>query len=1012
MDLPRISVERPITISMVMICAVLLGLGALYNLSIDLFPNIDFPLAFIQTPYPGVDPAEMENIVTRKIEEEVNTVENIKRVTSYSFEGYSWITIEFNWGTDIDLAAVDLREKVDIAKRKLPRDIEQVTVAKLDINAQPVLNVSVGGELDLKALRRIADKEIKPAFERISGVANVEVFGGLEREIRVKVNPDRLKAFKLTINDVIGAVSRDNQNTPVGNITEGNFKYLVRSEGEVKTPRDLGGIVVRNVDGRPVYLSEIARIEDGFKEIESVSRLNGKSAVTLSLKKEAGANPVEISDAVKKVLPKLEEAYKNKITLSIGNDSSEFIRDSIQMVKDNATTGAILAVIVLFLFLKSIRSTIIIGIGIPLAVISTFAMMMLKKGMTLNLMTLGGLALGIGMIVDNSVVVLENIYRLLVERGEKDRREIAIEGANEMYLAIMASTLTTVVVFVPIAFVPGIVGEIFSNMSATIVYSLLASLVVAVTVVPLMCAYGLKIGKAPREPVMDLIKRFYSVILGWVLAKAWRRWAYFFLMFFVFWQSFAFMPALEFFPKMDRGSFVLHFEAPEGTAIEKIDVIAKSMEERLRPVPEIEKIITNLKLGEGDITVVLFPKEKRTKTTNDVIRDLRPIVAEIPGYRTIAFNEPKMGGPEGGKPVQIEVSGDDFKVIESICLQIAEKIKGVPGLKDIDSGVKAGRPEIKVEFDRSRLGDLKLDLGTVAGMVRSYVYGTIAGQYKEDNEEYDIRVEAADNVKSQIEAFRRLELNIDATTNINLAQVAKVFEGRGYTRIERKNLKRIIKVQADIENRPLQAVVQDIAKLLKDVKLPAGYEAAFGGDEEERVEAFQYLSIALLASVLLVYMIMASQFESLAYPFIIMFTIPLSIIGVILFLRLYGFAFSITAMIGVIMLAGIAVNNGIILIDNIIERRKASDISREQAALESGIVRIRPILMTVLTTILGMLPLSFGIGAGADFYQPLAITVIGGFLISTILTLTYVPVVYVIVDGIVTTISNVLRRFV
>ncbi|HOY67112.1 MAG TPA: efflux RND transporter permease subunit [Candidatus Ozemobacteraceae bacterium] len=1012
MDLPRFSVERPITVSMVMVCAMLLGLGALYGLSVDLFPNIDFPLAFIETPYPGVDPAEMENIVTRKIEEEVNTVENIKRVTSYSFEGYSWIMIEFNWGTDIDLAAVDLREKVDIAKRKLPRDIEQVTVAKLDINAQAVLNVSMGGEFDLKTLRRIADKEVKPAFERVPGVANVEVFGGLEREIRVKVNPDRLKAFRLTINDVIGAVTRDNQNTPVGNITEGNFKYLVRSEGEVRTPRDLGGIVVKNVDGRPVYLSEIARVEDGYKEIESISRLNGKPAVTLSLKKEAGANPVEISDAVKKLLPKLEEQYKNKIKLSIGNDSSEFIRDSIQMVKDNATTGAVLAIIVLFLFLKNVRSTFIIGIGIPLAVVSTFAMMMLKKGMTLNLMTLGGLALGIGMIVDNSVVVLENIYRLLVERGEKDRKEIAIEGANEMYLAILASTLTTVVVFVPIAFVPGVVGEIFANMSATIVYSLLASLVVAITVVPLLCAYGLKIGKKPREPLMDLLKRFYAALLGWILARAWRRWAYFFLMFFVFWKSFAFMPPLEFFPKMDRGTFVLHFEAPEGTSVEKIDGIAKAMEDKLRPVPEIEKLITNLKLGEGDITVVLLPKEKRTRTTNDVVRELRPVIAGIPGPRTFAFNEPKMGGPEGGKAVQIEVSGDEFRVVEALCLEIAEKIKGVPGLKDLDSGVKAGRPEIKVEFDRTRLGDLKLDLGTVAGMVRSYVYGTIAGQYKEDNEEYDIRVEAADDVKNRIDAFRRLEVNVDESTSINLAQVATVYEGRGYTRIERKNLKRIVKVQADIENRPLQAVIQDVAKILKEVKLPPGCEISFGGDEEERVEAFRNLGIALFASVLLVYMIMASQFESLAYPFIIMFTIPLSIIGVILFLNLYGFAFSITAMIGVIMLAGIAVNNGIILIDNIIERRKAHEISREQAALESGIVRIRPILMTVLTTILGMLPLSFGIGAGADFYQPLAITVIGGFLVSTVLTLTYVPVVYCIVDGIVTSVKSFLGRFV
>ncbi|NLI77498.1 MAG: efflux RND transporter permease subunit [Candidatus Riflebacteria bacterium] len=1103
MNIFAFAVRRPIATLMLMIGLTAIGIGALFSFSIDLFPNIDFPLAFIQTPYPGVDPAQMENIVTRKIEEEVNTVENIKTMTSTSFEGFSWIMVEFQWGTNIDLAAVDLREKVDIAKRTLPRDIEQVTVAKLDINSQPILDVSLGGTYDLKELRRIADKEIKPAFERVGGVANVEVFGGLQREIRVKVVPERLRALKLTINDVINGITADNQNTSVGNIVEGNFKYLIRSEGEMATPERLGNIIVKDVEGRPVYLSELATIHDSFKDIESVSRLNQQPSVSLSVKKEAGANPVEISAAVRKLLPRLEARYGGRMKITIGNDRSEFINNSIQMVKENATSGAYLAVIILFLFLKNYRSTLIIGLSIPLAVVMTFPFMFLHRTMTLNLMTLGGLALGIGMIVDNSIVVLENIYRLVSEApdGESRREELAIKAADEVFLPITASTLTTIVVFLPIGFVPGFIGEIFINMSLTIVYSLTASLLVSMTLVPMMSSKILKLdseyaellflralgrlahrlsppltgewGKAfgavllvigtglltavavfpgwplwvralaaaPVVPLaggaaLSLVLRvfhllcelvvfplwettimvvflgLYKRLLGLLLPRWYLRLPYLAAMVGLFAFSLTQLPPLGFFPKMDRGIFVIHFETPEGTSVEKTDEITRRIEALVRPYGEVDKIISNTKLGEADITVVLTPKATRKRTTNEVIQDLRPKVEGIPGYTTIAYQEPKMGGPHGGKAVQIEVMGDDYEVIKQLCRQVASRVADVPGLKDLDDGVKPGRPEIKVEFDRERIRDLGVGLTTVANMARSLVFGTLAGKYKELNEEFDIRVEAADRYKDELDKFSRLEIPLEKNKAAVLGQVAKIWQGRGFTKVERKNLKRIIKVQADIAGRSMGEVMADVQKRLEGFPLPNGYQINFGGENEEMMEGFRNLGIALLASIALVYMIMAAQYESLSYPFVIMFTIPLSFIGVVAGLRLGGFDFSITAMIGVIMLAGIVVNNGIILIEYINQRRGELKEDKITAAIQSGLIRFRPIWMTVSTTVLGMLPLALGIGAGSDFYQPLAITVIGGLTMSTVLTLTFIPALYILIDDIVERVMGVVRKYV
>jgi HAE1 family hydrophobic/amphiphilic exporter-1 len=1102
---------------MITLAMLLVGIGAIMVLNVALFPDIDIPVAFVQAPYPGVDPAQIENIVTQKIEDEVNTVENIDKLESYSVEGFSQVVINFDYGTDIDLATVDLRAKVDQAKRELPKEMEQVTVSKVDIHAFPVLNVALGGNYDLVELRRIADREIKPAFQRIGGVANVEVKGGLEREIRIKVSPEKLLAFNFTIDDVINAVSRDNQNTPLGNITEGNFKYLLRSEGEVDHPQQLGNVIIKEVNGRPIYLNELAIIEDSYKDIESLARLNGKPSVTLEVKKEAGANPVLISDQAKKLIPELEEKYQGKLSIVIAEDDALFIRDTIQMVKDNALLGGFFAIIVLFIFLRNYRSTIIIGTCIPIAIMATFGMLSLKEDITLNLMTLGGLALGIGMMVDNAIVVMENIYRFLSDHPGQDKKELAARAAEEVLMPIIASTATTVAVFLPIGFVPQVVGEIFFNMSLAIIFSLLASLLVAVTLIPMLCsrflelnslyaeqiivkmykslfrwakdnwvkamvalsalfmiptaaiAYGLQnqaiinlieklgiteqisayssttlgatisisllllvvlapllfsailmlfnlfinklLGPAFEFLIMKFLRNLYVKTLSALLSKWYLRLAYFLVIIGLFVTSLMFQPPMTFFPDMDWGEMSIEFETPEGTSVEKTDEITKQIENILQTIPEVDKIITNSAVGKGTLAVVMTPVEERSKSTNDIIREAREKISEIAGIKTINYKEPKIGKPSRGKSIQIEVMGDEFPVIEDLCRKVYERIKDIPGLKDLEDGIKTGRPEFRLVFDREKIRDLDLSLVKIANMARSYVYGSLAGKYRESNDEFDIRVEASDQAKDKIARFQELEIAIEENRFLKLSQVAEFKPATGYSTIERKNMARRLIVQADPDQRPIGAIMQDISERIKDIPVPPGYIINFGGENEQMVEAFGYLGIALIASVLLVYMIMASQFESIVYPFIIMFTIPLSYMGVVGGLNLMGFAFSVTAMIGIIMLAGISVNNGIILVEYIILRRETMHESTFEAAVQAGTLRFRPILMTVCTTFLGMLPLALGIGAGADFYQPLAISVSGGLLVSTILTLTFVPTVFVSVENILDFFKKLFGKF-
>ncbi|EKD81647.1 MAG: hypothetical protein ACD_39C01710G0001, partial [uncultured bacterium] len=684
-----------------------------------------------------------------------------------------------------------------------------------------------------------------------------------------------------------------------------------------------------------------------------------------------------------------------------------------------------------------------------------------------------------------------------------DKKELAAKASEEVLMPVIASTATTVAVFLPIGFVPAIVGEIFFNMSLAIVFSLTASLVVAITFLPMLCSRFLVLDGMFLETI---IMRMYKALLKWfrthplkslcgglslfllpafgfyfglnnpallkvlektalagrvfnpgvdsLLASAaimltllllplavaaffkifnfvtakvlfpivdgivmklmltiylkvlrallnhwYLRIAYCLLILVLFVGSLSMQPAMTFFPAMDRGEVTVEFETPEGTSVEKTDEVTRQIEGIFLKIPEVSKVITNSAVGKGTLAIKLTPKIERVKTTNDIVREARLQVATIPGIRTINYKEPAMGKPSRGKSIQIEVMGDDFAVIEDICLQVYERIKNVEGIKDLENGIKAGRPEFRLVFDREKVRDMGLSLVKIAEMARSHVYGTLAGKYREKNDEFDIRVEAADLSKDKIARIKDLEISLEKGKFVKLSQIAEFKPASGYSTIERKNNARRLIVQADPDRRAIGAITSEISEKIKDIKLPPGYTINFGGENEEMIKAFMYLAIALVASVLLVYMIMASQFESLLYPFLIMFTIPLSYIGVVAGLRIMGFDFSVTAMIGIIMLAGIAVNNGIILIEYILQRRRENNDSDVDASIAAGKLRFRPILMTTFTTLLGMVPLALGIGAGADFYQPLAISVSGGLLVSTILTLTFIPTIFIMAEN-------------
>ncbi|WP_422486341.1 efflux RND transporter permease subunit [Gudongella sp. DL1XJH-153] len=1027
MNLSKLSVKRPVTITMIVLIVVLIGAISLTELPIDLFPEFEVPVAVVVTTYSGTGPQEMENLITRQIEGAIATVVNIDNVSSISSEGTSIIIAQFNFGVDMDMAALEMREKVDMVKGFLPEDAEDPMVMKIDPNAMPIVQISLSTEGDLAGLQDLAEDTFSQRLERIDGVASVDIFGGYSREIEIAVNQNELSNYGLSTGQLTQLLAASNMNLPGGSVSKGDQELSVRVTGEFEGIDDIRNMPVPLSSGDVIRLGDISEVNLVTQDLGTISRTDGNDSITMSLQKQSGRNTVQVSELISEEIEKLQRDYPN-VQIDVVLDTADFIVQSINTVAKNALFGSLLAVFILYIFLKNLRTTLIIGIAIPISLITSFILLYFN-GITLNIMTLGGLALAVGMLVDSAIVVLENIFRYNSEGHS--REESAIEGASEVGMAITASTLTTIAVFVPIIFVEGIVGTIFRDFALTVTLSLAASLLVSLTIIPMLSSKILKVAdteKGKKRKLEKLYKAFddiygrvektYTKLLTKSLA---RRKITMFIALAVFIGSIAslLVVGMEFLPSTDEGIINISVDLPLGSGIEKIDQVTRQVEERIVEIPELQIISTsvgggNLMMGPGGggsatISLLLVPLSERDRSTSEVSEEIRQLAKDIPGAEISVSATSTTAMIGSGNPVSITIKGSELDVLEDISEDLKSIVESVEGTREVTTSISDSVPELQVLVDKEMAATYGLTTAQVANSVRNNASGSTVTRLKDGGEEIDVVIRSVGDITESIGNFEQMEISTPMGSNIPLSQIADVSIERGPTSINRENQERVVTINSQIVDRDLNSIVSDVEGELAQYQMPEGYSYSIGGENEEMIDAFQQLGLALVLALILIYMVMAAQFESLIYPFIIMFTIPLAFSGGALGLFLTGRSLGVTALIGVIILSGIVVNNGIVLIDYINTLRKRG-IERQEAIKTAGPIRLRPILMTSLTTILGLIPIALGVGEGAELMAPLGSVVIGGLILSTVLTLVVVPVMYTILDDMSTKVKNKVKR--
>jgi HAE1 family hydrophobic/amphiphilic exporter-1 len=1022
MNITDISIKRPVTILMCVLILLVLGFVSLTRLPIDLMPNIDFPIAVVSTTYQGVGPGEIESIVTKNIESAVATVNNIKSIQSQSSEGVSMVIAEFNSGTDMNFATLQMREKIDLVKRFMPDEVETPMVIKVDPSMLPIASLGVTGNFSEVELKSFAEKTVKQRLESIDGVASVSVTGGKTREIKVDVDPEKVSGYGISPNNIINALQTENLNQPGGTVEYGDKNLLIRSTGEFGTLDQIRNVPVILPTGSVIHIYDVAKVKDGFKTESSYTRMNGENSVGVTIQKQTDSNTVKVVNLVKKEIQSIKAEHPD-ININVVFDQGIFIERSINTVFKNAVLGALLAILILFIFLKNIRTTLIIGTAIPISIIGTFVLLFFT-GITLNLISLGGLALGVGMLVDNSIVVLENIYRYRM--SGYNRVDAAKQGTQEVTGAVVASTLTTIGVFLPIAFIPGITAQIFKELALTVTFSLFASLIIALTFIPMLSSKLLIIEK-PREKYKKsfMLKIFdkwdslfrktdsyYRKILERVLQNRKKTILIIAAIFILSMLPLAFL-GREYFPQIDQGQFTVKINTVEGGILEETEKVTRKVEEILLKTPEIEKIFVTVGGGGGiidswdggssnrsSIKATLKPLNKRGKSTQQVVEEIRNKVSLIPGA-DISVTEMSMsmgGGFVGGSPVSVRISGPELDKLASLSNEVEELVKNVKGTRQVESSVSRGRPEARVYVDRDKAAQYGIGTAQTAQAIRTAVEGRVATRYRTGGEEIDIRVQLPEEKRNTFEQLKNIMILSPMGNEVPLSELAQIKIEEGPVGIMRDNQQRYVTVNAEIFGKDTGSVNSEIKTKLNNIQPPPGYSINLEGQQSQMEEAFSDLSWALVLAVVLVYMIMAAQFESLLYPFVIMFSVPLAYAGSSLGLAITGRTLNVPSLVGVIILGGIVVNNAIVLVDYINKLRERG-MERTEAILKAGPTRLRPILMTTLTTVLGLIPLAMGIGEGAEEMEaPLATVVIGGLITSTLMTLVIIPIVYTIFD--------------
>ncbi|MGI6317927.1 MAG: efflux RND transporter permease subunit [Dethiobacteria bacterium] len=1033
MKLANFSVNRPVAVIMVVLALMMIGAVSLSGLHLDLLPEMELPVAIVITGYTGSAPQEVENMVTRPLEEVLGTVGNISSISSMSSMGSSIVIAQFEMGTDMEFAALEMREKIDMVRGFLPEGADDPMVMKMDVNLMPVLVLGISGERPVQELKAFAEDIIKPQIERLEGVASVEVTGGLTREIQVIVEPEGLAAHGLSISQVVQALQLQNMNLSAGRVARGGQEMALRVIGEYDEVGQVAGTVLTTSSGTRLSLKDVARVEDGFKDITGFSRLGEQPGISVTVQKQSGANTVSVVRSTRKALEKLSSQFPEGVSIFTVMDQAEYIEFSISNVTSNLLLGAILAMLVLFVFLRNLRSTLVIALSMPISVIATFILIYFG-GLNLNMMSLGGLALGIGMMVDCSIVVLENIFRMR-EKG-LDRMEAAKSGANEVANAITASTLTTVAVFFPIAYVEGIASELFTELALTVSFSLLASLLVALTLVPMLSSRLLKVNhlhndrsettdQRPKGRVARLVsvsERWlkaldvhYRVLLARCLAR--RAWTVIIVAALLI-GSLALVPAIgaEFIPAMDQGMINVTVELPHGSSLEETDRVISQVEQAFSSYEDdIELVFSSIggsgmMIGmggtgggsnTGGIYVSLVPLEERKLSTQEVVEGVRSQVETIPGAEiTVEAQDISTSMGMVSAPVEVSLKGENLNELERISAEIADLLRDIPGTWDVTTSLEEGQPEIQLLVDREKAGVYGLSAAQIASAARTAIEGQVATRFRTGSEEIDVRVRLSEGGSKELAEIENLLVDSPLGLMVPLGEVAEIREVQAPTTIQRSDQVRVVSITAQLQGRDLAAVMGEVQQAVEEnVFLPQGYTVNYGGEFELMTESFADLFLALLMSIALVYMVLAAQFESLLHPLVIMFSIPVAAIGVIVALFITGTSFSVVTFIGVIMLVGIVVNNAIVLVDYINQLR-GRGLARDEAILTAGPVRLRPILMTALTTILAMVPLTLGLGEGAEMQVSMAVAVIGGLTVSTFLTLIFVPVIYSLFDDV------------
>lgn len=1015
MKLINESVNRPVGVIIIVLVVMMLGAVSLTGLGIDLMPDLELPIAVVTTSYPGAAPVDVENLVTRPLEGSLSAVEGLETMQSISSPNQSVVILMFDYGVNMDSSMLELRDRLDMVSRALPASAGEPLVMRFDPNAMPVMQLGISGEIDIASLTHIVEDSVLPRLERIPGVAQVNMSGGQEKEIIVQPDFTLMQEHRVTMSQIAQLIGAENRSAPAGQIKQGTEKMPLRILGEFSSIKDILNINIPVATGEVIKLSEIATVEEAVVERTSFSFVNGEPTLSLDIMKQSDANTVDVSNSVLREMERIEESLTQGVTMTTIMDSSMFIRDSISSVVRNMLLGGGMAILVLLLFLRSFRSTLIIGLSIPIALVSAFTLIYFS-GNTLNILTLGGLALGIGLLVDSSIVILENIFKYR-ERGYSNI-EAAKKGASEVAGAVIASTLTSVVVFVPIIFTGGLAAEIFMPLALTVGFILLASLIVAITLVPMLSRLllpeivvddnpkGLRRIASSIGRIIDTISVGYRKLLKWTLNHK-KTIVFGTLLLLV--ASLAMIPkvGVEFIPDFDQGELIATIEMPEGTPLDETRENVGLLEEFLVETRAVEMVYTTIGGGgrrgieggsenSGNIYARLVPKAERSISTNEIIKQLDEYAKSLPDIE-VNVRGAQSGGM-GGSPISIEVRGNEISTLKTIADELQEIINGVSGATNITHSMGETRPEIQIHVDRDAAVEHGLMYAEVMQTIINSMNGQVATLMRIEGNEIDVKVILAEESRSNLAQLRRLPLTTPKGEIIQLSTVADFKQAEGPAVINRQNQTRGVAISGDIIDRDLGDVMEDIEKALDEYNFPEGYDYQIGGDFEMMQDTFSQLILALVLAIFLVYAVMAFQFEKVMYPFIVMFSLPVTVIGIIFGFLVTGRPLSAPAFIGVIMLAGIVVNNAIVLVDYINKLRDRG-LSREEAILEAGQTRLRPILMTMLTTVLAMIPLAIGIGEGSELQSPMATVIVFGLSFSTLITLVLIPVMYIYMDN-------------